>query len=171
MPRWPWAEREFRFDDPIAKSPDVLERFRGTPARLEESVREIPTGALTRRPRTGRTIQQNVAHLHRTEDLTSRRIAQFLAGEEALAPADMTHHGSQEADFNSKEIAALLAAFRDARLGMTRTLERLDETDWGRSAFHPRLRRMMRLMDLILFACEHDDYHLARIREIRLDLT
>jgi len=32
-----------------------------------------------------------------------------------------------------------------------------------RSAFHPRLKKPMRIIDLAFFVAEHDDYHLAKI--------
>jgi hypothetical protein len=45
-------------------------------------------------------------------------------------------------------------------------LEKLDAAAIARAAHHPRLNRSMRLLDLLLFAAEHDDHHLARIGEI-----
>ncbi len=42
-----------------------------------------------------------------------------------------------------------------------------DKLRWiGRSAHHPRLNRPMRILDLMVFAAEHDDHHLARISEL-----
>jgi hypothetical protein len=31
---------------------------------------------------------------------------------------------------------------------------------------HPRLNQPMRVVDLLFFVAEHDDYHLARISEL-----
>lgn len=42
----------------------------------------------------------------------------------------------------------------------------LDAEIFARSAFHPRLKKQMRLVDMIFFQAEHDDYHLARISEL-----
>ena len=36
---------------------------------------------------------------------------------------------------------------------------------------HPRLERPMRLIDMMFFHAEHDDYHLARISELRRRLA
>jgi len=36
----------------------------------------------------------------------------------------------------------------------------------ARTALHPRLNIPMRLVDMIFFQAEHDDYHLARISEL-----
>ncbi len=45
-------------------------------------------------------------------------------------------------------------------------IEELDETDWDKSATHPRLGQPMRIVDIVYFFSEHDDYHLARIGEL-----
>jgi hypothetical protein len=38
-------------------------------------------------------------------------------------------------------------------------------------ALHPRLNVRIRVLDLAFFIAEHDDHHLARISELRQDLT
>jgi len=171
MARWPWIERTFDFDYPVGKFPDVLERFRGTPARLEEAVAGLEAEVLTRRDEVGWSIQENVGHLLDVEDLWSRRMDDFLAGAAELCPADMTNRRTHEADHNAKKITALLAAFRAAREELVGRLERLDETAWAKTALHPRLKQPMRVVDLVFFVCEHDDYHLARIRALRRKYT
>src|SRR6185295_5036408 len=47
MPKWPWIERKFTFDFPVGKHPDIVERFRGLPARVEERVRGLTAAQLT----------------------------------------------------------------------------------------------------------------------------
>ena len=37
----PWINRKFNFDFPVALYPNILVRFRGTPARLEDAVRGL----------------------------------------------------------------------------------------------------------------------------------
>lgn len=41
MTKWPWIQRTFSFDFPVTKFPDILERVRGTPARIEERVADL----------------------------------------------------------------------------------------------------------------------------------
>jgi len=38
-----WFDRTFRFDTPEALLPVVIERLRGTPARIEDKVHSLPT--------------------------------------------------------------------------------------------------------------------------------
>lgn len=165
--RWPWIERTFRFDFPVAKFPDVLVRYRGTPARAEELVRGLPDATTRWRDEPGRwSIRENIGHLLDLEPLWERRVADFLRGAERLAAADMTNAATHAAGHNDRDLSSLLADFRAARAAVVRRLDPLPESDWARTAVHPRLNQPMRLVDAIAFTCDHDDYHLARIAEL-----
>lgn len=91
--RIPWFERTFAFDFPVAHAGPILERLRGTAARLEERV-------------------------------------------------------------------------RDARRTSVELLEGLPDDKFAQTAIHPRLGTPMRVVDLMFFVAEHDDYHVARIGEL-----
>ncbi len=47
MAKWPWIERTLPCEYPPTKFPDLLERVRGTPARLLEMVRGVDNETLT----------------------------------------------------------------------------------------------------------------------------
>ena len=166
MARWPWIERSFTFDFPPGKFPDLLERCRGTPARIAQRVNGLPREVLVRRSSSGWSIQQNIGHLIDLGYLPMERIEQILRGEEVLIAADMTNRKTNEANHNDREIAELLAEFRDHRGRLLAKLEGLAETDWAKSALHPRIEQPMRIVDIVYFDSEHDDYHLARIGEL-----
>jgi uncharacterized damage-inducible protein DinB len=166
MPKWPWIERTFHLDFPITKFPDLLERWRGTPARLDERVGGLPRELLVRRPPKGWSIQENVGHLLDIEFLPARRIEQVLAGEPEMIPADMSNRKTIEANHNEADIADLLRAFRSARMATIQRLEGLEESEWGKSAMHARTGLRMRIVDIVHFISEHDDYHLGRIGEL-----
>lgn len=167
MPKWTWIERKFSFDYPVTKWPDLLERVRGTPARLEDRLRGLSRETLTHKPEgSGWSIQENVGHLIDLGYLAPRRIEQILAGEKELVAADMSNKKTHEARHNEREIAELLAEFRDERAALVRKFESLTDQDWARSALHPRLRQSMRIVDIAYFDSEHDDYHLGRIGEL-----
>ncbi len=78
----------------------------------------------------------------------------------------MSNRRTVDADFNAQETAPCLADFRAVRGEFVGRLEQLPDEAIGRSAHHPRLDRPMRLLDLMVFAAEHDDHHLAGITEI-----
>ncbi len=166
MANWPWIERTFTLDFPAAKFPDLLERVRGTPARIEARVRGLSADVLTRRDGKGWSIQENIGHLLDLGYLPLRRIEQILAGEAELIAADMSNRKTREADHNTRNIQELLADFRSERATLVARFESLDESDWAKSARHPRLDQPMRIVDIAYFDSEHDDYHLARISEL-----
>jgi hypothetical protein len=160
-------ERTFRFDFPPEKFPDLLERVRGTPARVEELVRGLSRDALTRSDGAGWSIQQNIGHLIDLGYLPMRRIDQILAGEKVLIAADMANRATREADHNGREIGELLAEFRRDRGALVAKFESVDAADWGKSGIHPRLNQPFRIVDIAYFDSEHDDYHIARISELK----
>lgn len=166
MARWPWTERTFQFDYPPGKFPELLERVRGTPARLEEQLRNVADHVLSAPDGAGWSIKQNVGHLTVLEEIHVQRLGQILAGAEALLAADITNRRTNETDFNTRPIGELLAEFRTARESMVARFAAVAEADWGRAALHPRLRQPMRIVDILCFIAEHDDYHLARIAEL-----
>jgi hypothetical protein len=167
MAKWTWVERKFLFDFPVSKWPDLLERVRGTPARLEDRLRSVPRQTLTYKPPTGGwSIQENVGHILDLGYLAPRRIEQILAGETDLIAADMNNLKTNQARHNEREIEELLADFRRERESLVRKFESLGEDDWGKSGIHPRLKQPMRIVDIAYFDSEHDDYHLGRIGEL-----
>ncbi len=166
MAKWVWIERTFSFDYPATKFPDILERVRGTPVRIEARVAGLPVDVLARRDGKGWSILENVGHLLDVEYLPMQRVEDILAGQSVLCGADMSNRKTNEAEHNAKDIKTMLAALRKERSKLVTRLELLDEADWGKSALHPRLRRPMRIVDIALFQSEHDDYHLARIGEL-----
>jgi hypothetical protein len=171
MAHWAWIERKFNFDFPVGKFPDILERIRGTPARVEDQVVGLAPEMLVRSDGAGWSIQENVGHIMGLNPLTLTRIDEILAGAPVLTAADMTNRRTQEADYNARDMKELLAELRSSRRLLVDRLERLFEVDWAKSSLHPRLNQPMRMVDLAFFHAEHDDYHLARIRELIVKLA
>ncbi|MCP4583276.1 MAG: DinB family protein [candidate division Zixibacteria bacterium] len=161
-----WIDRKFEFNYPVGVFPWILERLRGTPARIEEIIKDIPPDILTGKSDNKWSIQENIGHLIKVEELHDGRIDDYLAGNDTLRPADMENRRTHKADYNAQNIAEILKMFRSVRNHFTMRLQQQDETIVGRSSFHPRLHKPMRLIDMAYFAAEHDDYHLAVIRRL-----
>jgi hypothetical protein len=79
----------------------------------------------------------------------------------------MSNRKTYEASHNNVPVASILTAFRSARHELVDRLESLDADVFAHSALHPRLNVQMRLVDMLFFQAEHDDYHLARISELK----
>lgn len=159
----PWFERVFRFDAPDGIFPNVLERLRGTPARLEERLRQLPRQLLTRKEAGAWSIMENAGHLFDLEPLWAARVEDFIQGREKLLVADLTNRKTHEAGHNDSPPERILSSFRAARFELVQKLESLDPAAFSKTALHPRLKTPMRLLDHLLFVAEHDDHHLARI--------
>jgi uncharacterized damage-inducible protein DinB len=169
--RVPWIERTFDFDFPAELHREILERLRGTPARVEDRVLSFVPEILTRRLDDRWSIQEHVGHIVEVESLFFGRLDEFEAGAEVLRAADMQNVATYEAKYNERPLVEILASLRRARAELVRRLEQLAPERFTRSALHPRLRRPMRVVDMMLFQAEHDDYHLARISELSRALT
>lgn len=172
MAKWPWIERTFTFDFPAKKHPDIVERFAGLPARIDERVRGLTRAQLTWTDTPGPdakgwSIQENIGHLIQLEAIFGGRIEDFLAGLPELRPADITNQATHRAKYNEHDINAMTAELRTTREAQVRRLRALSDTDFARVSVHPRLKVPMRLVDAVCFVCEHDDYHMARISELR----
>jgi len=162
-----WIDRRWTFDGPVEVFPDVLERLRGTPARIEDLVRGAGGDVLTQREREGTwSIQENIGHLLDLDGLHSGRIDDFLAGAATLRAADMSNRATNQAGHNGRAIDKVLGDFRRERGAFVARLEGLSDSDFARSSVHPRLKAPMRLVDMCRFTADHDDYHLARMREL-----
>lgn len=161
-----WTDRRFDFNFPAGIYPELIERLRGVPARLEEHVRNLPPEVLTLRHENRWSIQENAGHLLDLESLVQQRIDEYIAGAKELHAADMTNRKTFDARHNDVPISRILDSFRSERATTVQQLESLNEEVFARSAIHPRLNTPMRLVDMLFFQAEHDDYHLTRIAEL-----
>ncbi len=162
-----WFKRKFSFDFPLEMFPNVVERLRGTPARLEELTRGLSREDLTRRAGDKWSIQEQAGHLLDLEELGMRRLDDFEAGRDSLTAADLANRKTHEADHNSNSIENILAQFRQERMAFVTRLDSYDGAFVNRTALHPRLNQKIRVIDLAFFIAEHDDHHLARISELK----
>lgn len=161
-----WFERKFDFSSTQNIFPSIVERLRGTPARLEENIKLLLPHILTIKLEGTWSIAENIGHFIDLEPIWQGRLEDFINGKEELRPADLQNTKTHNANHNAKPISELLASFRTVRGKTVAMLENVDKKIVFRTALHPRLKTPMRMMDSFLFTAEHDDHHLARITEI-----
>lgn len=161
-----WTARTFQFTFPVEIYPEMIERVRGTPARLEDRVQSLAPDVLTRRDGERWSIQENAGHLLDLESLFSQRLDEYLAGAAVLHAADMSNRKTYEADHNQVSMPTILTNFRAQRVALAERLDKLDPQTFATVAHHPRLNVPMRLVDMLFFQSEHDNFHLARISEL-----
>lgn len=161
-----WFERTFDFTFPVEQYPNVCVRLRGTPARLEEILRDASRQALIAKPPSKWSAQEHAGHLLDLEPLWLARVDDFLTAKDTLTVADLTNRRTDEAHHNARELKEILAEFRRTRLQLADRVSGFAPELFARSRLHPRLGQPMRLVDHLYFVAEHDDHHLARIWEL-----
>lgn len=107
-----WTDRTFQFTFPVEVYSEMIERLRGTPARLEDRVKRIAPEILTKRDGERWSIQENAGHLLDLESLVSGRLDEYLAGAKVLHAADMSNRKTYEHDdFHLARISELIRLF------------------------------------------------------------
>jgi hypothetical protein len=162
-----WTDRRFNFDFPAGIYPEIIERVRGTPARLEDLLGGLSPEILINQADGRWSMQENAGHLLDLESLVMQRVDEYLAGNTTLHAADMSNRKTYDAHHNEVTAGTILKAFRAARNEIVERLESFEPEIFARSALHPRLNVQMRLVDMLFFQAEHDDYHLTRISELK----
>lgn len=158
-----WFDRKFTFSLGIEHYPPLVERLRGTPARIEDRIAGVPPEKLTTKNGDGWSIQETIGHLMLLESLWFGRVEDLMNGLAQLRPVDLTNKRTEDAHFNAQQIEDIVRSFRSERMKLVSLLESLNEEQVLASALHPRLQQPMRTLDLVYFIAEHDDHHMALI--------
>jgi uncharacterized damage-inducible protein DinB len=153
-------------DLPLEMFPNLLERLRGTPARVEDRLRGVEGDRLTTKNGEGWSILEHVGHLLQVEGLWAARLDDFEAGKPELTAARFESWRVGDAQFNRRASRDLSSGLRIARRHLVGRLEAFDDEVLRRVARHPRLDRPMRIVDLMFFIAEHDDHHLVAITQL-----
>lgn len=166
MQKTEWFKRTFPIIKDNGTLPSIIERLSGTPARVEEVTNKL-SPALLRYKLNGRwTIKEEIGHLGDMEPLWFGRLEDLIKGEHELRVADLTNQTTHTANHDAAELKALQQRFRIEREKLVKMLMGLDDEYLLNTSLHPRLKTPMRIVDLAYFVAEHDDHHLASIREI-----
>ena len=166
MKQVPWFERKFDFSSEQNTFPAIMERLRGTPIRIEALCKNLNEPQLIQSVNGSWSIKQNIGHLTDLEPIWQGRMQDILDGKKWLREADLSNSLTHESPHNKKKISKLLLDFEKTRQNLIEILSRISEEDVFRAALHPRLRQPLRTIDLFTFVADHDDHHLARMREL-----
>lgn len=161
-----WFERKFEFSFPVELLPNLQTRLRGTPVRLEETLRCCPPEIVIAKPQKKWSAQEHAGHLLDLEPLWLARVDDYEVGATQLTPADLKNQKTHEANHNARHLELIFSDFRAARSALVKRVNELDASLIARAIPHPRLKIPMRLVDHLYFVAEHDDHHLARIWEL-----
>ncbi|SKD09054.1 DinB superfamily protein [Chitinophaga ginsengisegetis] len=166
MKRTEWFSRIFPVIEDNGILPGIIERLSGTPARLEEIIRTTSPELLIIKTGEKWSINEETGHLADMEPLWLGRLEDLINGATELRVADLTNQKTHTANHNATPAPVLLQQFREQRQQLVIRLWSLNDEQLTKSALHPRLKTPMRIIDLAYFVAEHDDHHLAGIRQL-----
>jgi len=166
MKKTEWFKRKFPAIEDNGILPSIIERLTGTPARIEEIIGNGDPVLLMLKMDGRWSIKEEAGHLLDLEPLWSGRLDDLVNGAIELRVTDLTNQKTHTANHNATETNILLKQFREQRVLFVNKLLSLNDDQLLMSSLHPRLKTPMRIIDLAYFVAEHDDHHLAGIREI-----
>lgn len=112
------------------------------------------------------SIKENIGHLIDLEELHEKRLDEFVADKKLLTPADMSNLKTKKAKHNNKSITELTDKFIESRKQFLHKVKEAPQETLTRKAFHGRLNKDMRLLDMLSFMNEHDLHHIQSIKNI-----
>src|SRR5258708_4989203 len=136
MEKLKWFDRKFNFTTTENIFPQLLERLRGTPIRLEEKFRTIPPALLTLKPDKTWSINENLGHVSDLEPLWQKRLDDIITGQPELTPTDLLNQKTDLANHNAATTEDLLLRFRELRMQTIVLLEKIDEQTVFKSSLH-----------------------------------
>jgi uncharacterized damage-inducible protein DinB len=155
-----WAERTFDFNFPVGIFPIIVERLRGAPIRLQSMLRDVNAERITRKIDGKWSILEQVTHLCNSEEVWYGRIEDFLSGMKTFQTRTL------KTGAMSENLESLLQNFSAVRNKLIILVENMNDATASLTIIHPRLQRTIRLIDSLFTTAEHDDHHLAKIREL-----
>lgn len=167
MNRQAWVDHIFQLEVPVGWALNVLTRAEDTGIRLEHHARNLSDIDLSFKPDGKWSIKEHIGHLIDLEDLHFVRLKELDQLKTTLSGADMSNAKTNSAKHNSTDIEDLLTLFNKKRSKFLHAFESLTETSKNHASLHPRLKVMMKPVDLLYFMAEHDDHHVATILEIK----
>lgn len=145
----------------------VLKALREAGSSLISELYDVDEESLVWRPAEGEwSLKEIAAHVRDAEELALAQFNAFAAGSSSALPAWDVDLLPQERDYQSEEMARVLASFRGMRRETTYLLWAITEADWQRSAEHP-YRGPVTLGELARELAQHDLEHLWQVRQIK----
>lgn len=164
--RQKWIDHSFNLDIAVGWIKNVMTRLEDTEIRLKHYVKNSTDKQLSHKTNNDWSIKEHIGHLADLESLWLNRFEQFEKGFPELIAADMTNQKTNDSNHNEQTIDVLFENFKVNRQALLHKIKGFSEKTQNHKAFHPRIKTMMRPVDLLFFIAEHDDHHLTTIKEL-----
>jgi uncharacterized damage-inducible protein DinB len=164
--RQKWINHNFNLGIAVGWSKNIMSRLGNTEILLKHYVKNLTNGQLGQRTNDHWSIKEHIGHLTDLECLWLNRFEQFEQGLTELVAADMANQKTEKSNHNVLDIEVLLENFTINRQILLDKVKLFSEKTQNHMAFHPRIKTMMKPVDLLFFIAEHDNHHITSIIEI-----
>ena len=137
----------------------LIQRYAGGPARLEEALARVPEPALTWRPAPDEwSAHEIVCHCADSETNAAARIRYLAVEPDPLIVGYDQAAWAVALDYHGHPLAPALAAVATTRANTAALLRRLPEAVWGRAGRHPESGRYTAQDWLRIYAAHLHDH-------------
>jgi len=150
-----------------AERHELIARYEAGFDEVRRALDNFPGGQLTARPLPGKwSACEIVQHLADSEMRAAIRLRQLLAEDRPVIQSYDQEAYAARLNYNARDIAPALDAFRAARATTAQLLAHMSDEDWAREGTHPEHPRYTADTWLTVYAAHAHD-HAAQIRRLR----
>jgi hypothetical protein len=150
-----------------AERQQLIKQFELGFDEVERALADFPLEQLTAKPLPGKwSACEIVHHLADSEMRAAVRLRQLLTEDRPVIQAYDQELYAARLNYNARDIAPALEAFRGARSTTSQLLAHMTDEDWAREGTHPEHTRYTADNWLEIYAA-HAHNHAAQIRRLR----
>jgi hypothetical protein len=150
-----------------AERHELIAQFETGYEEVRRALADFPDAHLTARPLPGKwSACEIVHHLADSEMRAALRLRQLLAEDRPVIQSYDQDAYAALLNYNARDIAPALEAFRGARSTTAQLLAHMSDEDWAREGSHPEHARYTADKWLEIYAAHAHD-HAAQIRRLR----
>jgi len=165
--RQKWVDHEFNLGIHVGWKKNVLSRVQDAGIRIAHHCYNLSDEQLSASINEAWSIKQHIGHLIDLEAIHTQRLQEFASFKRILTMADMSNAKTNQADHNDQTLFTLLEQFERERKQFIEVFESLSDGVQKHKALHPRIKVLMRPIDLLFFVAEHDDHHIVSMNRLK----
>jgi hypothetical protein len=145
---------------------ELIAQYKAGFAEVQQALADFPVEQLTARPLPGKwSACEIVHHLADSEMRAAIRLRQLLTEDRPVIQSYDQDAYAARLNYNARDIAPSLEAFRGARATTAQLLAQMSDEDWAREGTHPDHPRYTADNWLEIYAA-HAHNHAAQIRHL-----
>jgi hypothetical protein len=150
-----------------AERHELIAQFDAGFDEVQRALADFPDAQLTARPLPGKwSAREIIHHLADSEMRAAVRLRQLLTEDHPVIQSYDQDAYAARLNYNARDIAPALDAFRGARSTTAQLLAHMSDEDWARAGSHPEHPRYTADTWLEIYAAHAHD-HAAQIRRLR----